>query len=205
MLSAGPFEIPILLHRQKQVDLQRLRVGFPNAGIVFPAYEFSSYRGPVCQHWAKPGLQTSFPTVEGAMETARRGAGQALAVPDNRGARRRGPLSPAPRRRAPPLRADLARPRRAKSHSGSQIRSRVKETSESELLQTDRPTSSMSKGPFVPAERKEGGRIGPRCPRRRVKRAEAVPDPSVASRLDPTHTPTWQSPVSPLGCRPLAR
>lgn len=132
------------------------------------------------------------------METARRSlrgsAGQALAIPDNRGARRRGPQSPAPRRRAPVLRADLARPGRAKSHSGSQIRSRVKETSESELLQTDRPTSSMSKGPFVPAERKEGGRMGPPCPRRRVKRSEAVPDPSVASRLDPTHTPTWQSP-----------
>lgn len=198
--SAGPFEIPILLryHRQKQVDLQGLRVGFPNAGIVISCLCVSSYQGPVCQQWAKPGLQTRFPTVEGAvegaMETARRSAGQAPAVPDNRGARRRGPLSPAPRRRAPPLRADLARPRRAKSHSGSQIRSRVKETSESELLQTDRPTSSMSKGPFVPTKRKEGGRTRPPCPRRRVKRAEAVPDPSVASRLDPTHTPTWQSP-----------
>lgn len=132
------------------------------------------------------------------METAQRSlrgsASQALAVPDNRRARRRGPQSPAPRRRAPPLRADLARRRRTKSHSGSQIRSRVKETSESELLQTDRPTSSMSKGPFVPAERKEGGRRRPPCPRRRVKRAEAVRDPSVASWLDPTHTPTWQSP-----------
>lgn len=173
----------------------------------------SSYQGPVYQPRAKPGLQTRFPTVEGANGNSAAAAAQpkgqrrpgAGGSRQSRGTEAGSPVSKrradAPHRCAP----DLARPRRAKSHSGSQIRSRVKETSEGELLQTDRPTSSMSKGPFVPAERKEGGRMRPSCPRRRrVKRAEAVPDPSVASRLDPAHTPTWQSPVSPLGCRPLA-
>lgn len=118
--SLGPFEIPILhYHRQKQrrVDPQRLRVGFPNAGIVFPAFESPATRdqctstGPSLayrqgflrwrEQWKQPGA------------SLRGSAGQALAVPDDRGARRRGPQSLVPRRSAPTRPTAARRPREA--------------------------------------------------------------------------------------------